>query len=87
MASSLREKMAEQEKAKKVARRNANAVEAGVKPADNQPKRVEASVGGVSAEASSSDSVEPKKEIKKAKPKAKAKKSTKKSTGRSNKKD
>ena len=57
MASSIREKMAEQEKAKKVARRNANAVEAGVKPADNQPKRVEASVGGVSAEASSSDSV------------------------------
>ena len=57
MASSIREKMAEQEKAKKVARRNANAVEAGVKPADNQPKRVEASVGGVSAEASGSDSV------------------------------
>lgn len=59
MASSIREKMAEQEKAKKVARRNANAVEAGVKSADNQPKRVEASVGGVSAEASGSDSVKP----------------------------
>lgn len=59
MASSIREKMAEQEKAKKVARRNANAVEAGVKSADNQPKRVEASVGGVSAEASGGDSVKP----------------------------
>lgn len=66
MASSIREKMAEQEKAKKVARRNANAVEAGVKPADNQPKRVEASVGGVSAKASSSDSVEPVQKKKKA---------------------
>ncbi len=72
MASSIREKMAEQEKAKKVARRNANAVEAGVKPADNQPKRVEASVGGVSAEASSSDSVKPVPKKKKAPVKKKA---------------
>jgi len=74
MASSIREKMAEQEKAKKVARRNANAVEAGVKPADNQPKRVEASVGGVSAEASSSDSVVPVQKKKKASVKKKASK-------------
>lgn len=66
--------MAEQEKAKKVARRNANAVEAGVKPADNQPKRVEASVGGVSAKASSSDSVEPVPKKKKAPVKKKASK-------------
>jgi len=72
MASSIREKMAEQEKAKKVARRNANAVEAGVKPADNQPKRVEASVGGVSAEASSSDSVKTVSKKKKAPVKKKA---------------
>lgn len=72
MVSSIREKMAEQEKAKKVARRNANAVEAGVKPADNQPKRVEASVGGVSAEASSSDSVKPVSKKKKAPVKKKA---------------
>ena len=64
--------MAEQEKAKKVARRNANAVEAGVKSADNQPKRVEASVGGVSAEASSSDSVKPVPKKKKAPVKKKA---------------
>jgi len=64
--------MAEQEKAKKVARRNANAVEAGVKPADNQPKRVEASVGGVSAEASSSDSVKTVSKKKKAPVKKKA---------------
>jgi hypothetical protein len=74
MASSIREKMAEQEKAKKVARRNANAVEAGVKSADNQPKRVEASVGGVSAEASSSDSVKPVPKKKKAPVKKKASK-------------
>ena len=74
MASSIREKMAEQEKAKKVARRNANAVEAGVKPADNQPKRVEASVGGVSAEASSSDSVKTVSKKKKAPVKKKASK-------------
>lgn len=74
MASSIREKMAEQEKAKKVARRNANAVEAGVKSADNQPKRVEASVGGVSAEASGSDSVKPVSKKKKAPVKKKASK-------------
>jgi hypothetical protein len=74
MASSIREKMAEQEKAKKVARRNANAVEAGVKPADNQPKRVEASVGGVSAEASSSDIVKTVSKKKKAPVKKKASK-------------
>jgi len=74
MASSIREKMAEQEKAKKVARRNANAVEAGVKSADNQPKRVEASVGGVSAEASGSDSVKPVPKKKKAPVKKKASK-------------
>ncbi len=74
MASSIREKMAEQEKAKKVARRNANAVEAGVKPADNQPKRVEASVGGVSAEASSSDIVKTVPKKKKAPVKKKASK-------------
>ena len=74
MASSIREKMAEQEKAKKVARRNANAVEAGVKSADNQPKRVEASVGGVSAEASGGDSVKPVAKKKKAPCKKKASK-------------
>jgi hypothetical protein len=74
MTSSIREKMAEQEKAKKVARRNANAVEAGVKSADNQPKRVEASVGGVSAEASGSDSVKPVAKKKKAPVKKKASK-------------
>lgn len=74
MVSSIREKMAEQEKAKKVARRNANAVEAGVKPADNQPKRVEASVGGVSAEASSSDIVKTVSKKKKAPVKKKASK-------------
>ena len=64
-----------------------NAFEKGVESTNDTIQRVQADIGGLSSKASSSDSVEPKKEIKKAKPKAKAKKSTKKSAGRSNKKD
>lgn len=62
MASSIREKMAEQEKAKKIARREAkNAVEEGKKPEDNQQQHTQAEVGGTSAEASSGDSPKPSK--------------------------
>ncbi len=57
MASSIREKMAEQEKAKKVAQREAeHAVKKGKKSEDNKQQRAQAEVGGASAKASSSDS-------------------------------
>ena len=63
-----------------------NAVEKGVESANDTIQRVKVNVGGLSSEASSSDSVEPKQEIKTKDTKPKAKKSIKKSTGRSNKK-
>lgn len=57
MASSIREKMAEQEKAKKIAQREAeNAAKKGKKSEDNKQQRAQAKVGGASAKASSSDS-------------------------------
>ena len=72
MVSSVREKVIEQIRAaKRVAKEVGNAVEKGVKSANNKLERLEANVGGVSAEASSGDSPKP------VKKKAAPKKSTK----------
>ena len=87
---SVRDKIIAQIRAAK--RGVGNAVEKGVESANDTIQRVQVNIGGVSSEASSSDSVKSKQEVKKenikpkAKSKLKAKKSTKKSTGRSNKK-
>jgi len=53
-ASSVSRKVAEVEKAKKVERRNA--IEKRNQPVNDKPKHIEAEIGGLSAETSSSDS-------------------------------
>ena len=74
-ASSINRKVAEIEKAKKVERRNA--LIERQKPKDDIVKHIEAEVGGIPAETSSSDSVIDSGEIKVvSKPKAKAKKTS-----------
>ena len=77
MTSSVRLNMAAQEKAKKVAQREAeNATEKGKKPEDNQQQRAQVEVGGSSAKASGGDSSKQSKKATKEKeaPKAPAKK-------------
>ena len=72
MVSSVREKVIEQIRAAKQAAKGAkDAVEKGVKSANDKLEHLEVAVGRVSAEASSSDSVKPVK--KKAAPKKAAK--------------
>ena len=68
MTSSVRAKMMEVEKEKKIATRQRE------ESADNKLQHKQASVGGVSAKASSSDSVEPVQKKKKAPVKKKASK-------------
>jgi len=60
--SSIREKVAQVMKQKKVERRNA--IEKRNQPKDDQPKHIEVEVGGVSAEASGSDSPVASEEVK-----------------------
>lgn len=65
MSSSVREKIIEQIRAaKRVARGIGNAVEKGIESANDKLEHIEAKVGGVSAEASNSDSPKPSKEKK-----------------------
>jgi predicted neutral ceramidase superfamily lipid hydrolase len=72
MTSSIRAKVVDQIRAaKRKAREIGDAVEKGVKSANDKLEHLEVAVGGVSAEASSSDSVKPVK--KKAAPKKAAK--------------
>ena len=60
MSSSVREKIIEQIRAaKRVARGIGDAVEKGIESANDKLEHIEAKVGGVSAEASNSDSPKP----------------------------
>ena len=77
MVSSVREKVIEQIRAaKRKAREIGNAVEKGVQSANDKLQHLEASVGGVSAEAGSGDSPKPVKKKAAPKKKAPAKKKT-----------
>ena len=65
-ASSIRRKVAEVEKAKKVERRNA--IEKRNQPVNDQQEYIETKVGGVSAETGSSDSPVVSQEVQEKKP-------------------
>ena len=84
MSSSVREKIYEVEKQKKIQRRIAkeqgNAVEKRQEPENNQPEYKEIEVGEISTEASNSNSTNESREekVKTSKPKKKSKKASKK---------
>jgi len=83
MVSSIREKINEVEKQKKIKRRLAeegvvNAVEERIKPENNQQEHTQVEEREIPTETSSSDSIVESREVKKDKKKSKSKKATKK---------
>jgi len=83
MVSSIREKINEVEKQKKIKRRLAeegvvNAVEERIKPENNQQEHTQVEEREIPTETSSSDSILESREVKKDKKKSKSKKATKK---------
>ncbi len=83
MVSSIREKINEVEKQKKIQRRLAeegvvNAVEERIEPENNQQEHTQVEEREIPTETSSSDSIVESREVKKDKKKSKSKKATKK---------